>query len=154
MDFQLLSKNIQQAHTLLYQNAIKAVNTHISLRNWLIGFYIVEFEQHGKDRAQYGARLLSKLAGNIHIKGLTAPELSRCRQFYNIYNEFLGSVTQKFNISKVAYDTENPFSNLLTKISFTHFVELIKIKDDNKRKFYEFLVVKNTLSVRELEHQY
>jgi hypothetical protein len=55
----------------------------------------VEFEQDGKDRAEYGKKLLQNLAKEINIKGLTAPELSRCRQFYKVYSPILGSVTQR-----------------------------------------------------------
>ena len=58
--------------------------------------YIVEFEQNGADRANYGSKLLRKLAKDIAIKGLTAPELSRCRQFYQTYPQILGSITQEF----------------------------------------------------------
>ncbi len=97
MNFELLKNTILETHTSLQQNAVKAVNMHLTIRNWLIGFYIVEFEQKGEDRAKYGAKLLPELAKKIKIKGLTAPELSRCRQFYNVYAHFLGSLTQKFN---------------------------------------------------------
>lgn len=82
-------------HTSLQTQASKAVNFTLTLRNWLIGFYIVEFEQNGDDRAQYGTALLGNIAKNISIKGLSAPELSRCRQFYMVYPEILGSETQK-----------------------------------------------------------
>ena len=61
---------------ILQQNAVKAVNTHLTLRNWLTGFYIVEFEQNSSDRSEYGAKLLENIAKNINIKGLTSPELS------------------------------------------------------------------------------
>lgn len=49
MEFIKLSLQIQEIHNTLYQNAVKAVNSHITIRNWLIGCYIVEFEQHGAD---------------------------------------------------------------------------------------------------------
>lgn len=81
MNFQRLTLRIQQINDILQKNAVKAINIHITLRNWLTGFYIVEFEQNGSDRANYGAKLLENLAKNIRIKGLSAPELSRCRQF-------------------------------------------------------------------------
>ncbi|HOG20875.1 MAG TPA: hypothetical protein PKW37_10590, partial [Salinivirgaceae bacterium] len=53
-------------------------------------------EQNGSDRAKYGTKLLENIAENIKIKGLTAPELSRCRQFYNTYPQILGLITQEF----------------------------------------------------------
>ncbi len=76
MDFNLLANTILETHLSLQQSAAKAVNMHLTIRNWLIGFYIVEFEQNGEDRAEYGARLLSKIEKKIKLKGLTAPELS------------------------------------------------------------------------------
>jgi predicted nuclease of restriction endonuclease-like (RecB) superfamily len=184
MKFDELLLQIKHTHSHLQQSAVKSVNIHISIRNWLVGYYIVEFEQNGEDRATYGTKLLEKIAKTIKIKGLTAPELSRCRQFYQIYNEFnatlfqkfrhilpvsiLGSVTQEseakaknqiFGSSTQEFQTNNNqhidsyYSKIFTQISFTHFVELIKIKDNTKRKFYELLIIKNTLSVRELERQ-
>ena len=85
MNFEKLVTRIQQTNDFLQQSAVKAVNTHLTFRNWLTGFYIVEFEQNGSDRAKYGTKVLENIARNISIKGLTAPELSRCRQFYNAY---------------------------------------------------------------------
>ena len=154
---------------------------NITIRNWVIVYFIVEYEQGGSDRAAYGVSLLKKLATNIKIKGLTAPELSRCRQFYLTYPEILGSlsqefkslspilgsVTQKFDklspirgsVTQKSEDIERQsiskkyFTEIVEKISYTHLVELLKIKDENKRRFYEMLVIKNTLSVRELERQ-
>jgi hypothetical protein len=61
MNFDLLLNTIQQTHTVFQQNAFKAVNMSLTLRNWLIGYYIVEFEQNGEDRAKYGESLLFKL---------------------------------------------------------------------------------------------
>ena len=62
---------IQQLHKQLQQSAVNAVNQMLTIRNWLIGYYIVEFEQNGKDRAKYGISLLKSIAENLnHIKGL------------------------------------------------------------------------------------
>jgi len=96
MDFNTLVLDIQQTAQHLQQNAIKAVNINLTLRNWIVGFFIIEFEQNGNDRAVYGSNLLEKLAEKITIKGLSAPELSRCRQFYKTYPQILGTLTQEF----------------------------------------------------------
>jgi DUF1016 N-terminal domain len=156
MNFTNLINQIDQTHQTLQQNAVKAVNSHVTLRNWLIGCYIVEFEQNGEDRAKYGAQLMKALAKSINIKGLTAPELSRCRQFFNTYrlfidflnvlpayhqmpkriigsltqksqNKILGSVTQELQNSETQEDGDY-YKQIFTQISYTHFVELIKIK--------------------------
>ena len=97
MDFKVLVENIKATSSTLNKSATKAVNVYLTIRNLLVGFYIVEFEQDGNDRAEYGKKLLQNLAKELNIKGLTAPELSRCRQFYKVYSPILGSVTQRLN---------------------------------------------------------
>lgn len=96
MRFELLVDANSQVHNHFQQQASKAINISLTLRNWLICFYIVEFEQKGEDRPVYGTELLNRLALQLNIKGLVAAELSRCRQFYNRYPQILGSVTQEF----------------------------------------------------------
>lgn len=90
MNFNLLVDSISKTHSHFQQQAAKAVNVSLTLRNWIIGFYLVEFEQNGEDRAAYGTGLLKRLADEIKIKGLVAAELSRCRQFYFCYPQILG----------------------------------------------------------------
>jgi predicted nuclease of restriction endonuclease-like (RecB) superfamily len=85
MNFDLLVNTIQQTHSTLQRSALNAVNKHLTIRNWLVGFYIVEFEQKGEDRAKYGENLLSELAKSLSIKGLSQTSLKLNRQFYNIY---------------------------------------------------------------------
>ena len=97
-DFKQLLSTIGQVHQNLQVSAANAVNKALALRNWLIGFYIVEFEQNGEDRAKSGRYLLSSIAKEIKIKGLTTPELSRCRQFYQVYPQILGTVSQEFEL--------------------------------------------------------
>jgi hypothetical protein len=60
---------------VLQQSALRSVNKHLTIRNWLIGFYIIEFEQKGKDRADYGEKLLFELSKSINIKGLSETNL-------------------------------------------------------------------------------
>ena len=85
MDFPQLTSNILVTHNVLQSNAMRAINQNITARNWLVGFWIVEFEQNGEDRAKYGDRLLSELAKSVDIKGLGATMLSQCRKFYLVY---------------------------------------------------------------------
>lgn len=184
MTFEKLVEDIQNTSDFLQTKATKAVNIHITVRNWITGCFIVEFEQNGSERAIYGSNLLQNLADKINIKGLTAPELSRCRQFYKAYPQILGLITQEFNsfipakiqpfieeinnqkdtsgifVSKTQeytlaeiHSINSHLINLLTNISYTHIVELIKIDELTKRKFYELLILKTTLSVKELKKQ-
>jgi predicted nuclease of restriction endonuclease-like (RecB) superfamily len=166
-NFNKLISTLRLLHDSLQQSAVNAVNQSLTIRNWLIGFYIVEYEQNGKDRAKYGTDLLKNIAKNINIKGLTAPELSRCRQFYNTYPQILGTLSQISQNSlppsilgtlsqksiQIKDKTTVPVAKLITNLSFSHFVELIKIEDDTKRTFYEIQAIKGVWSVRELRRQ-
>jgi len=87
MNFEILVNTINQTHQHFQQQASKAVNVSLTLRNWLIGFYIVEFEQNGEDRAKYGDSLFKNLADRIAFKGLGETSLKISRQFYNAYPE-------------------------------------------------------------------
>lgn len=62
MNFKELVYTLQEVNRELQQGAIRAVNTSLTIRNWLFGFYIVEFEQNGNDRAEYGEFLLSRIS--------------------------------------------------------------------------------------------
>ena len=85
MDFPQLSNNIQLTHNLLQNNVMRAINQNITARNWLVGYWIVEFEQNGEDRAKYGDKLLSELAKSIGIKGMGRSMLNVCRKAYLVY---------------------------------------------------------------------
>ncbi|WP_310994174.1 DUF1016 N-terminal domain-containing protein [Aequorivita marina] len=85
-DFRQLLISIEQTHSHLQARAVNAVNQMLTIRNWLIGYYIVEFEQNGKDRAKYGERLMDSLADKLKtIKGIDRRSLFRYRTFYLMY---------------------------------------------------------------------
>jgi DUF1016 N-terminal domain len=71
MQFEELVFTIQQTHDTLQESAVKAINKHLTIRNWLIGLYIIEFEQNGEDRAKYGEKLLQKLAERLSKDSLS-----------------------------------------------------------------------------------
>lgn len=60
-----LTISIQETNTFFLNKAQKQVNTSLTLRNWVIGYYIVEYEQSGKDRADYGAGLFKVIAKRL-----------------------------------------------------------------------------------------
>lgn len=98
--FDHLAESIANAHKQLQFEAASAVNKLLTLRNWLIGYYIVEYEQNGEDRAEYGDGLMDRLALELADKGLkntSAPELRRYRKFYDTY-PVLGLVFQDARI--------------------------------------------------------
>jgi len=182
-NFEGLIDNVYQTHCALQLNAQKAVNQNLTIRNWLIGFYIIEFEQNGEDRAKYGARLLEEMAKKIKekgVKGLDAQSLRSCRVFYFVYPQFSeitlqklqslshkqirGSLTRELQIHNSQEDKirgsltreskdEHPIPSeiLISRLSFTHFIELIRKDDPLERLFYEVETIKNNWSVRELE---
>ncbi|MFA7445911.1 MAG: PDDEXK nuclease domain-containing protein, partial [Flavobacteriaceae bacterium] len=97
MNFEILVNTIQSTHNQLQQNAIKSINKHLTIRNWLVGFYIVEFEQNGSDRAKYGERLLDELADSINLKGLSSRNLKLFRQFYFQYPQIGQIIPEQLN---------------------------------------------------------
>ena len=95
-DFESPVTSIVQIHHQANEFALKAVNMGLTLRNWLIGHRIVEFEQKGQDRAAYGAKLLQTLAKRLAAAGLTrvdARELRRFRLLYTVYPQIRESVS-------------------------------------------------------------
>ena len=82
IDFNQLENSINSLNTVFEENTAKAINRNITARNWLIGFYIVNYEQNGKDRAKYGEKTLLKLAENLNKKSLSYRNLKLYRQFY------------------------------------------------------------------------
>ena len=93
--FDQLIQNVEEVHKLTSIAAKGAVNQMLTARNWVIGYYIVEFEQNGKDRAEYGSSLLTKLAEKLNIKGLDRQMLTLCRIFYKKYPQICGTVSRK-----------------------------------------------------------
>ena len=90
--FEELSQYVVETHRHAQSGAIKAINQMASLRNWLIGCYIVEYEQNGSDRAKYGDKLLKRLVERINKRGINETLLTNCRKFYALYpqiREFL-----------------------------------------------------------------
>jgi len=173
MNFQLLANTIQETHEVFYPDTVKAINRNLTLRNWLIGCYIVEYEQQSDDRAAYGTKLLASLAQKVSIKGISETSLKLCRQFYLAYpkvsrlfkDNFSSFISNSgsFQIRQSATDElqnsdNSPFhalppEKLIGQMSFTHLCELFPIKDPVKRMFYEVECIKGSWSVSELKRQ-
>ena len=98
MNFESLVGHINQVQDVLQAQAAHAVNLSLTARNWLVGYYIVEFEQHGEDRAKYGDNLINRLAKDINRKGFEPRRLREYRQIYIVYpqlGESIASYLQK-----------------------------------------------------------
>ena len=73
MKFELLADSIKQINEKASSAAKSAVNQLMTLRNWAIGYYIVEYEQDGSDRAEYGSHLLKNLECKFRFIGSPIP---------------------------------------------------------------------------------
>jgi len=167
--FQELTTSIEQVNQQLARRAKLAVNTSLTLRNWLIGYYIHAYQLHGADRAEYGERLLEKLSGSLgalSVRGSGRRQLYGYLSFYRAYPEIVRSPTaqsptltdgEPSGLEKVrpvtALSAEVDADGLLHKLSYTHFEQLVRIDDPEKRQFYQHLCVRSTWSVRELKRQ-
>ena len=87
--FEELSKYVVETHTYAQGCAMKAINQMATLRNWLIGCYIVEYEQNGSDRAKYGDKLLKRLEERVNTKGLNVTLFRNSRSFYKLYPQMV-----------------------------------------------------------------
>lgn len=163
-----LTAIIQQTNTYFLNKAQQQVNTALTIRNWLIGFYIVEYEQNGSDRAKYGVALLKTLSKKLTsrgIKSLQERNLYLCRDFYRAYPQILQTPFAKLYLTDFelfeklqtasaklpqSESAENT-SQLLTRLSFSHFIELLKADSEAKRRFYEGQAIENNWPVKELK---
>jgi predicted nuclease of restriction endonuclease-like (RecB) superfamily len=163
MDFATLLRQLRQTHDLTQQRVATAISNGLVIRNWLIGYYIVEFEQNGQDYAQYGERLLYRLSEELTkggLKGMSYTNLTLYRKFYLMYPQ-IGAVVRRFasieaNLQTVSEDFNSlSFApdQLLKYFSFSHFIELLKVENELGRTFYEIEAIKGNWSVRQLRRQ-
>ena len=171
--FDHLSELVLQLHDSAYSATVKAINRFATIRNYVIGFYIVEYEQHGNDRAKYGDRLLKRLAESVNKRGINETILKNCRRFYlaypqiKVYLTAISPTASKKSLGKspTASDKSSqisptlsdnfitPAAELVSKLSFSHIVEILTIDDPLARFFYETECIRCCWSVRELRRQ-
>ena len=152
MNFEQLINSIESTHIQLSTQAVKQVNSLQTIRNWLIGCYIVEFEQKGEDRAAYGKNPippLSQRLKKIGMIGMGQRNLYLFKELYVTYPQILQTVSAKFKneISQTASvqlkqpieDSYQalmlPIETLINTLSFSHFIELLRLDSDLKRRF-------------------
>lgn len=160
--FEDLSDSILQTHQYAQTAAIRAVNQFATLRNWLIGCYIVEYEQKGKDRAQYGERLLKRLEERLDCRGLNETLFKVSRQFYLEYPQIRtlfdtkksATVSHQSEISAMpSHQFMTPPERIVSRLSFSHIREIMTEKNPLGRFFYETECIKGCWSVKELRRQ-
>jgi predicted nuclease of restriction endonuclease-like (RecB) superfamily len=138
------------------ENAYKAINTELVKANWEIGKHIVEFEQSGKVRAEYGAELLIKLSTDLKIKygkGFSRSNLQLMRLFYTKYPKFQTSSGKSSIRQTVSGKSEKRQTAPGILLSWSHYAELLTISDDLARNFYEKQAIKENWSFREMKRQ-
>lgn len=183
MNFESLVGRINQVQDMLQAQTAHAINLAVTARNWLVGFYIVEFEQHGEDRAKYGENLLKNLAKRLNRRGLGERRLYEFRLTYIIYpqigqviadyiaknnrQDILRLPTAKLQIvenlengnlrlltaKSHVEEWQTPADRLFNRLSATHLVLLSNIKDPLKRAFYEQETIRGCWTVKELDRQ-
>ncbi len=142
------------------------MNTGLTIRNWLIGCYISEYEFAGADRAKYGGHLLAELAVKlVKISNCSHRQLYRYLRFYRFYPQILGTVPPilktklpQRSLKKKKVGTQSPILHppaniLLQNLSYSHIDLLVDIDEEIKRTFYEIECIRGSWSVRELKRQ-
>ncbi len=117
------------------QQAVYAVNSAMVHTYWEIGRQIVEYEQHGSEKAEYGSGLLNQLSKDLTIRygnGFSLSNINKMRKMYLTY-PILQTVS--------------------AKLTWSHYIELLKIEDPLERSFYEKECEKEHWGVRELKRQ-
>jgi len=180
MKFEQLLTLFQGTHLELQKRAARSVDTALVIRNWLFGYYIVEFEQGSANRAElYGKRLIEKLSKELTAaqlgRGFSKRSLEQYRRFYDSYRE----IAQALPAQSLEYNLVwKEFSKALTGessgtfgtnleilqtvsaelakrfvLGWTHYVSLLTISNPDERRFYEIEAYENSWGTRELERQ-
>ena len=172
-DFTALVDAVRRVHEHTATGVNRTVNSTLTLRNWLSGGYIRDYEQNGADRAQYGIHLLEKLSDSLQgclDRCYTGRYLGLCRQLFDAYPSIRKSVISKSGVSLLPEISESSVDwpetrksvisdfgadswTLIQRLSFTHLVELLAIEDPLKRAFYEIECIRGNWSVRALKRQ-
>ena len=134
-NYQSLVNQIKSTYTEGKAKAIKIVRRELVLTYWAVGKHIVEFEQKGNEKAEYGAKILNRLSKDLSDqlgRGFSRTNLINMRLMYLNYNDVIV---------------------LSDQLSWGHFVELLTIDNKLERSFYEKQTVLEKWTVRELKRQ-
>ena len=149
--FSKLADLVSEIHDSAYTASVKAVNRFATVRNYIIGLYIVEYEQYGNDRAKYGEKLLKKLVEKVNKRGINETLLKNSRRFYLTYPQIQDYLLGKSPMTSDKFIT--PAERLLSNLSFSHICEILTLDEPLERYFYETECIKCCWSVQELRRQ-
>lgn len=153
MLFQSVKSLIQEAQ----QHIVRNVNTTMLITYFEIGRMIIEHEQKGKLRAGYAEETLIQLSKDLTKefgKGYSRSNLEYMRSFYSTYQKrisqsLIGKSQNAKKSQSLIGKSQFPFS-----LSWTHYIQLLKIENEAERNFYEIEATQNYWSVRELQRQF
>lgn len=145
LGFAALVLAIQRVHEESAAAVSRVVNTTVTLRNWIIGAYIVEYEMRGADRAKYGEKLLDRLSERLtgnHVPSCERRRLYVYRQFFQTYPQIVESLSPLFPgaswiVRSATAQLVIPADDLLNSLSYTHFEQPLALDHPLKRAFYE-----------------
>ena len=181
-EFENLATTFQVTQDALLRHSARAVDSALVVRNWLFGWYLVEFENASASRADlYGKELINKLAKRLKEKGLrgvSPTNLRKFREFFQAYPEIqratsvtslagLGSpsflqdsastekIQQTLSVESFQSMWQATFTQIASSLplGWSHYVELLTLEDPSERSFYEIEAASNQWSVRELQRQ-
>jgi predicted nuclease of restriction endonuclease-like (RecB) superfamily len=145
------------------QNVAHAINNTMATAYFEIGKMIVEEEQQGKEKAEYGKQILSELSEKLVLefgKGFSETNLKQMRYFYLTFS-IRQTVSDELTDDEMTETVprKSPHSSQQTlsaqfKLTWSHYLKLMRIADVNERNFYEIEAIKNNWSLRELQRQY
>lgn len=143
------------------QKVSQTINNIMATTYFEIGRMIVEEEQDGKEKAEYGKRVLKELSRKLVAefgKGFSETNLRQIRNFYLLYS-IQQTVSAEFKNEEIADTVSRKSINQQTvsaqfKLTWSHYLKLMRITDVNERNFYEIEAIKNNWSLRELQRQY
>lgn len=137
--------------------AVQHVNIIELMTNYALGRWIVEEQQNGADRAQYGARVIDRLSETLREefgRGYSRETLRNVRKFYLTFQDRISQTL----FTEFAIEKSQTLFGELKDVPFTlpwsHYLILMRIKDENERKFYEIEATKSQWNVRQLQRQY
>lgn len=142
-------------------NVARAVNQTMVLTYFETGKMIVEEEQGGKERADYGKSVIKELSRILTIefgKGFSERNIEQMRQFYLVYSK-PQKLTTELNKKTQTLSAETEITKRQTvshefKLNWSHYLIVVRMEDKYERKFYEIEALKNNWSVRELQRQF
>lgn len=150
-----LVERIEQLITEAKKRAVVAVNTAMVYTYYEIGRMIVEDEQKGEPRAEYGKAVIKQLSDRLTRKfgkGFSERNIEQMRQFYVIYSQETPIPQTLFAESSLIPQTMS--DQLHFTLSWSHYLKLMRIENPDERKFYEIEATENNWSLRELQRQF